>query len=195
MELAFKKEHRRRARWVEGFSVIELLIAMFVLTIGLLGGMVILLVAMSTNSRNRMDTSAVALSQSVMDRIVVLSSSAGVQATQMTDCNGTVHNIVTAPGGAPLTNLTIMNGSQSIDFTQAPVPGYQMLYTLCATGAADGQTTGNSQIYDVRWYISGPVAAGTTQLVYVAAKHTNESGNGGGKFYTMPITLRALRGN
>src|SRR5437660_12894853 len=86
-----------------GFSLIELLIAMMVLAVGLLGGMIVILTAIATNARNRFDTSAVALAQSTMDRILVLSSSAAVQQTQMTDCNGTVSTINTSPGGSALT--------------------------------------------------------------------------------------------
>jgi prepilin-type N-terminal cleavage/methylation domain-containing protein len=187
-------ERRNRSR---GFSLVELLISMVVLAVGLLGGMIIILAAMASNSRSRFDSSAVALSQSTMDRIIVLSSSAALQQTQITDCNGVAHVINTAPGGAPLTNLATGNGTQTIDFTQAAVAGYQMLYTLCATGAADGLPTGNPQVYDVRWRISANTGAGTTQLVLVAAKNAGESGNGlkQGKFFSVPITLRALRGN
>ena len=191
MQLADRRKTSR------GFSLVELLIAMVVLAIGLLGGMIIILTAMASNSRSRFDTSAVALAQSTMDRILVLSTSAGVQATQITDCNGTVHAMTTAPGGSPLTNLNTVNGTQAIDFTQPAVAGYQMIYTLCATGAADGGPTGNPQTYDVRWYISPNTGAGTTQLVYVAAKNAGEGGNGfrQSKFFSFPITLRALRGN
>lgn len=186
--------HGRNAK---GFSLVELMIAMVILAVGLLGGMIIILTAMASNSRSRFDTSAVALAQSTMDRILVLSTSAAVQSTQITDCNGVVHNITTATGGSALTNLNMTNGTQAIDFTQPAVAGYQMTYTLCATGAADGLPTGNPQTYDVRWYISPATGAGTTQLVLVAAKNAGEGGNGlqQSRFFSVPITLRALRGN
>ncbi len=181
-----------------GFSLIELLIAMIVLVVGLLGGMIVILTAIASNARNRFDTAAVALAQSTMDRIVVLTISAGIQTTSITDCDGTAHSMTTAPGGAPLVDLSgISNGVQAIDFTQNPVAGYQMLYKLCATGAADGLPTGNPQLYDVRWNVSNPINGGSTELVLVAAKNVTEDGNGERqtRFFNVPATLRALRGN
>jgi prepilin-type N-terminal cleavage/methylation domain-containing protein len=180
-----------------GFSLIELLIAMFVLAVGLLGGMVVILTAISSNARNRMDTAAVALAQSTMDRIIVISNSSGVLTTQMTDCQGNVHNMNTAPGGSALITFgSLMNGNSSIDFSKPAVGGYQMTYALCATGA-QGQT-GNVQTYDVRWYVSPTINdAKSPQMILVAAKNTTESGNGEQQshFFSVPITLRALRGN
>ena len=181
-----------------GFSLIELLIAMIVLVVGLLGGMIVILTAIASNARNRFDTAAVALAQSTMDRIVVLTISAGIQTTSITDCDGTAHSMTTAPGGAALVDLSgISNGVQAIDFTQNPVAGYQMLYKLCATGAADGLPTGNPQLYDVRWNVSNPINGGSTELVLVAAKNVTEDGNGARqtRFFNVPATLRALRGN
>lgn len=184
-----------------GFSLIELLVAMFILVIGLLGGMVIILVAIASNAQNRFDSTAVTLAQSTMDRILVLSASSVAQNTSVVDCTGAAHVMNTTgsdPGlGAPLTTLaSIANGNQMIDFTQAPVNGYQMNYTLCAAGAAG--TIGNNQVYDVRWRIQNIAnTGGNAQVVLVAAKPLNESGNGvsESRFFRIPVTLRGIRGN
>lgn len=187
-----------------GFSLIELLIAMFILVIGLLGGMVIILTAIASNAQSRFDSTAVTLAQSTMDRILVLSASSTTQNTSVTDCKGVVHVMNTvgsdAGAGAPLTTLAnINNANQMIDFTQGAVAGYQMTYTLCATGA--GGTIGNDQVYDVRWRIRNVVAGGgpgaNTQIVLVAAKPVTESGNGvtESRFFSIPVTLRGIRGN
>jgi prepilin-type N-terminal cleavage/methylation domain-containing protein len=205
------QRHRRTAS--KGFSLIELLIAMLVLTVGLLGGMIVIVTAIASNARSRMDTAGVALAQSTMDRIIVLSVSAGTQSTSMSDCNTNPpttppHNISTvasdAPGsGAPLTDmLGLPDGAQMIDFSQAPVADYSMDYVLCATGGDNGAATtkGPPLTYDVRWHLTNipnSSAAGTTQLVLVAAKLKSEAGNGitQSRFFTIPITLRAVRGN
>jgi type IV pilus modification protein PilV len=199
-----KTLERSKRRRQSGFSLIELMIAMIVLAVGLLGGMVVIVTAVATNTRNRVDTAAVALAQSTMDRIIVLSSSSTAQSTQMTDCDGTVHVMTTtgaaAPGnGAPLTDIAgVANGNQVIDFSKDPVNGYQMFYKLCAAGATDGLPLGNPQLYDVRWNIQNITGSPYTQMVLVAAKNISILGNGfqtQTQYYNMPITLRAMRGN
>jgi len=192
-----------RRRGNSGFSLIELLIAMLVLVIGLLGGMIVIVTAIATNARNRFDTAAVALAQSTMDRIIVQSASDNIQTTSVTDCNGTVNTMNTSGGdspgpGAPLIDIAnVVNGTQSIDFTQKPVAGYQMLYTLCAAGGSG--EIGTPQVYDVRWNIINTTAGNSNaQLVMVAAKNVTEVGNGfqgQSRFFSMPVTLRGIRGN
>jgi len=189
---------RVRRNSQQGFSLIELAIAMLILTVGLLGAMVLLVTAVGANARSRNDTSAVALAQSTMDRIIAATGSANLT-TSITDCNGTQHTVNTAPGGATLSNIaTGSAGFQSIDFSQPAVDGYEMLYTVCAAGASG--TTGAPQIYDVRWRVdalSSLDSQSQAQMISVAAKNAGEIGNGFNQpqFFVMPITLRALRGN
>lgn len=194
-------QHTLRRNREAGFSLIELLIAMFILVVGLLGGMVIILTAIASNARNRFDTAAVTLAQSTMDRILVLSASSIAQSTTVTDCKGVAHVLNTtgsdAGSGAPLTTLNnLINANPMIDFSQAAVNGYQMTYTLCAAGAAG--TIGNDQVYDVRWNITNIANTNqNAQLVLVAAKPMGETGNGmtQSRFFTLPVTLRGIRGN
>ncbi|MFL6440161.1 MAG: prepilin-type N-terminal cleavage/methylation domain-containing protein [Terriglobales bacterium] len=195
-------QRRKQRTGTEGFSLIELLIAMLVLTVGLLGGMIVIVTAIASNARARLDSTAVALAQSTMDRIVALSSAAVPQQTSLTDCEGTVHTISTASGGgAPLIDVTgLPDGKQMIDFTQPAVTNYSMVYVLCATGSTAGGVLGVKQKYDVRWNVSdipNSSFASSSQLVQVAAKNIGEAGNGmkQSQFFTIPITLRAVRGN
>ncbi|HEY2115066.1 MAG TPA: prepilin-type N-terminal cleavage/methylation domain-containing protein, partial [Candidatus Angelobacter sp.] len=50
---------------VKGFTLIELTVAMFVLTVGVLGGMVMILLGMTRDNTNRMDTTATNAAQAV----------------------------------------------------------------------------------------------------------------------------------
>jgi hypothetical protein len=177
--------------------LIELSIAMLVLVVGLLGSMILLITAVGANSRSRQDTSAVALAQSTMDRILVVSGSSSNLSTSITDCNGTQHTVNTAAGGAPLADIGL-SGVQAIDFSQPAVDGYRMLYTLCAAGGTG--TTGTPQVYDVRWRVdslSALDAKSQAQMISVAAKNVGAVGNGlsQAQLFVMPITLRGLRGN
>ena len=186
-----------------GFSLIELLVAMTVLAVGLLGGMIVILTAIATNAKSRYDTAAVALAQSTMDRIIVLSASSDTQSTNVVDCNGNSYSMTTTGGdypgpGAPLTDLSgLATGTKVIDFTAAPVTGYRMLYTVCAAGASGN--VGVPQTYDVRWNVINTTTGNSAaQVVLVAAKNITQLGNGlqgQSKYFSIPITLRGIRGN
>ena len=117
----------------------------------------------------------------------------------MAQVSGSLTTPAPAPGaGAPLTDLSNLgvSGNRIIDFTQPAVNGYQMMYTLCATGAADGLPTGIPQVYDVRWNVQR--INDSSQLILVAAKNATETGNGiqnQSRLFMLPMTLRAVRGN
>jgi type IV pilus modification protein PilV len=200
MILGSRRREQRRKRNQRGFGLIELLVAMLVLTVGLLGGMVILAMAVASNAQAKFDTGAVSLAQSTMDKILALSATAANPTTSVTDCNGTIHTVNSgitgnAPTGAPTITINgISNGTQAIDFSAAPVANYSMQYTMCAAGGAG--YVGQPQVYDVRWNIS-PGPTPSTQLVLVEAKNMSEVGNGGSqsRYFAVPITLRALRGD
>jgi prepilin-type N-terminal cleavage/methylation domain-containing protein len=176
---------QKTARLSGGFSLIELMIAMAVLAVGLLGGIVVIAVATTNDGRSKLHTTAATIAESTMERIVAIPQKAvGTAAqTKMTDCLGNTFTVETAPGGSPL----ITNGafSGSVDYSQAPLPSYSMRYVMCSTGV--GIT------YDVRWRIdAGPTPS--TQLVTVSAKPSIGNGAAAAQF-TLPYTLHQLRGN
>jgi Tfp pilus assembly protein PilV len=196
MRIARPKLRQRRGD--KGFGLIELLMAMIVLVVGMMGGMIIVLVAINSNTRSKNDTTATALAQSVMEKI--LSVPTGTNAT-MLDCvksssAGAPFPINTAVGGATvLTSVgTLPTYVGAIDFSQdsASVPaGYQMNYQVCGTG-------GSVSTYDVRWNVANGPTAGT-KVITVAAKNTvmrTKSGvTAAGQLFLFPITLRTLKGN
>jgi prepilin-type N-terminal cleavage/methylation domain-containing protein len=168
-----------------GFSLIELMIAMVVLAFGLVGGAAVISTAIASNGKSRFDTTATALAESTMEKIVAIPSRAQGPAarTSVTDCAGATFPVSTAPGGAPL----IGNGAFAgyIDFLQPAVPNYSMLYATCSAGS--------NTVYDVRWRIdAGPTPF--TQLVTVAAKNIGQAGNTADKRFALPVMLRTVRG-
>src|SRR6266478_3860373 len=64
---------RHRARLGErGMSLLELVIAMAVLTIGMMGSMVMILTGMQSNSRNKTDNTATVLDQEILEMFATL---------------------------------------------------------------------------------------------------------------------------
>ena len=166
-----------------GFTLMELLVAMIVLTVGLLAGVVLLSVATASNSRSKLDTTAATIAESVMERIVSIPQKAtGAAAlSAITDCAGNTFAINTVLGGAAV-NAT----GDRIDFSQAaPAGNYSMNYMVCSS-------TGNVA-YDVRWRIdNGPTPA--TQLVTVGTKVLG-AGQNQATLFAFPVNLRTLRGD
>jgi prepilin-type N-terminal cleavage/methylation domain-containing protein len=173
----------RAQKMARGFSLIELMIAMTVLAVGLLGGIVVIAVATANNGQSKLHTTAATMAESTMEKIIATPKKATGAAfqTQISDCAGNTFVVSTAPGGSQV----ITNGAfaGSVDFSQSPVPNYSMRYVMCSAGA--GVT------YDVRWRIeAGPTLS--TQLVTVSAKSIT---GGPSAQLTLPFTLRQVRGN
>ncbi len=146
-----------------GFSMIEVMIAMLLLSIGLMGSIGMICAAAASNGGSKLNTTAATLAESTMERIAAIpqSSTGNGALTSLTDCQGNVFTMDTSIGGSPLT----MSGAfTSIDFRQPPVPNYSMQYVMCNGG--QGTT------YDVRWRLDqGPTPS--TELVTVSVRSTS----------------------
>jgi prepilin-type N-terminal cleavage/methylation domain-containing protein len=165
---AFKKER--------GMTLIELMIAMVVLLVGIVGSMALIAYAIGGNGRSRQQSNATVIAQMISEKISSQKASLSNNLT-VTDCTGTSTTIYTAAGGGAL------NSSGDVDMTAAAVTGYQMYYTDCGT-------SGRQMIYDVRWNITQPTTY--TKLVIVTAKM-----KGAGtdiKVFSLPVSVRTLIG-
>jgi prepilin-type N-terminal cleavage/methylation domain-containing protein len=170
---------------VAGFTLIETLIAAAILSVGLMGGMALIITAMANDSRSKNDTSSTVLAQMTIETIAAVSANATTGMT-IVDCNPTIssasHTVSTtgssSGSGAPLSNGLI-------DFTQATVSNYSMTYYGCQASTSDRQMT-----YDVRWNIK--TLTTNTKLVTVAAK--NIGGSTSGNYFTVPVTLKMIVG-
>ncbi|HYL93913.1 MAG TPA: prepilin-type N-terminal cleavage/methylation domain-containing protein [Alphaproteobacteria bacterium] len=179
-----------RTKTKRGFSLIELMIAMLVMAVGLLGCMTMLLIGMSSNSRNKNDSAGTMLAQMVIEQINTLPANSQPQIT-VTDCNGTNWTVKVQTGAAPGKGASLDATTGGIDFTQAKsnVPaGYQMDYVACGTQAGEAST------FDVRWNIT--FISANTNLVTVSARQTAaaEQGKTTPILFSPPVTLRTIQG-
>ena len=165
---AFRKER--------GMTLIELMIAMVVLLVGIVGSMALIAYAIGGNGRSRQQSNATVIAQMVSEKISSQKASLSNNLT-VYDCVGTANTVATAAGGGAL------NSSGDVDMTQTIVANYQMYFTDCGTA-------GRQMIYDVRWNITQPTTY--TKLVVVTAKM-----KGAGtdiKVFSLPVSVRSLIG-
>jgi prepilin-type N-terminal cleavage/methylation domain-containing protein len=174
--MALIKGRNRATKKQRGMTLIELMVAMVVLLVGLVGSMSLVAISMGGNGRSRQQSNSTVISQMVAEKISSTKASLSPNIT-ITDCAGNSTTVYTAAGGSALTS------SGDVDYTQPAVTGYQMLYTDCST-------RGRQITYDVRWNI-----VQTTEYVKFVVVSTKMQNAGGDlKFFSLPVTVRTLIG-
>jgi Tfp pilus assembly protein PilV len=201
-----KSRGRTRRHAASGMGLIELMIAMTVLTVGMLGSMVMIITGMESNTRNKRDNAATILDQEILETFGSLKNFPQIGSVTITDCgtssNTHLANIAQgtyAAGGAGatlLTSSTATGGTNigDIDWTQATptlatssVAGYAMNYQTCG-----------GEIYEVRWNImdanttipSGSISR--LSLVTVSSRLTTNVNGKNGMLFALPTTLRTI---
>jgi Tfp pilus assembly protein PilV len=179
MELITDKK-RRSACKQDGLTIIELMIAMFVLAIGILASMSLVIMAINGDFRSKQQSNSTALAQMVTEKIMSIPAYTNPTLT-LTDCAGTNFSIATAAGGGAL------NSSGDMDFTQAQVANYNMAYTDCGT-------VGRQITYDVRWRIT--TISTYAKLLTVSARLNKVSTAGGtsGSIFGPVVTIKTIVG-
>ena len=182
-------------------SLIELLIAMTVLTVGMLGSMIMILVGMQSNTRNKTDSTAVVLDQEILEMFATLNNYPTVGTVTIFDCGLTAglanqHNALLVQGAAPAGNGAAIYtaapplGSQlgDIDWTQptpvlatSAVNGYAMRYQAC-----------NGDTYEVRWNIMQVNPNSRASLLSVSSRQLAAQGSSSAMLFATPTTLRTL---
>ena len=218
-QLAFVRTRPRRSRPRRsrpregGFTLIELMIAISVLAVGMLGAMTMMLMGMQTNSRSKTDTTATVLDQEVIELYSTLKTYPVPAATvNIYDCALTGNNVHEAglgkalsPGaGATLyTSASAPSTAQigDIDWSlpvptlaTTTVPGYAMEYQTCS-----------GDIYEVRWNITdltpaAPPAGSSGHLTLLtvssrpksAVDATTAGAQNRAILFAFPVTLRSL---
>jgi prepilin-type N-terminal cleavage/methylation domain-containing protein len=196
-----------------GFSLPELMIAISVLAIGMLGSMEMMVMGMQTNSRNKTDTTATMLDQEIIEEYSTLKNYPKPTFVNIYDCalNGTnVHEADLGQGASPTGNGAVLYTTANAlttaqvgdsDWTQ-PVP---TLATSSTAGYAMEYQTCSGDIYEVRWNVmdmtpAAPPAgsSGHLSLLTVSARPksavtaTTAGSANQAVLYAVPVTLHTL---
>jgi prepilin-type N-terminal cleavage/methylation domain-containing protein len=169
-----------RSRQQRGMSLIELMIAIAVLTIGVAGCAVVIPIAIGRNFANRQQGNSTVIAQMVTEKLLSVPANT-VPVLTITDCAGN-DNLVTTTGSAGGSGAAVL-ASGDIDFTQAPPAGYFMNYTTCGSN-------GLQMVYDVRWNIKN--ASAYVKLIIVSARLKSATSNA--QMYSVPVTIRSMAG-
>jgi prepilin-type N-terminal cleavage/methylation domain-containing protein len=192
-----------------GMTLLELMVAMAVLAVGMLGSMLLILAGMQTNSRNRTDTSAIVLDQEIIEKFSTLKQYPKGTYVTIYDCavtsGGEAHQAsVTQAAGPAGAGATLHTSSTAptadkvgdIDWTQATpalatstVQGYAMRYRTCS-----------GDIYEVRWNVMevspnpnsriSLLTVSSRQIAAQAAQTANARNQA--ILYAQPTTLKTL---
>jgi type II secretory pathway pseudopilin PulG len=184
-----------------GISLLELMIAMAVLTIGMLGSMVLIVIGMESNQRSKTDNAATILDQEILEMFATLNNYPKPGSVIVYDCAlsaGSANQHLASLGqgtyasggnGAPL------NSTGDIDWTQ-PTP---TLATSTTAGYAMKYQTCSGDTYEVRWNImdgNNPAptlpAVSRISLLTVSSRETAAKGSNQAMLYAPPTTLRTL---
>ncbi len=178
-----------------GLSLIELMISMVVMTVGFMGTMILISTAIATNNRNKLDTTATALSQMVTETVAAQSVVTGTP-INVVDCNPAsaggpqTWSITTVGAAAPGAGASVDAATGSINFTQtyASVPlGYKMQFVACGAG-------GTHATYEVRWNVR--TISAFSKLVTVSARQigAQSASQQQLQYFAPPVTLRTIAG-
>lgn len=172
----------------KGFSLVEILIAMVILSVGLLAIIGMIVSASLTANRNKVDSTASMLADTVLEQLSAKDvGSAGTFTIK--DCVGVDHTVGRTSGAAPAGNGAPLNANKDIDFAAAAVANYQMDFITC--GGAGVQNT-----FDIRWNVMDmnaamPNGAGAYgKLITVSARKKVAAG-----IYNPAVTLRTVAGS
>jgi prepilin-type N-terminal cleavage/methylation domain-containing protein len=190
-----------------GMSLVELLIAMAVLSVGMLGAMILLVMAMKTNTRTKTDTAAAVLDQEILEKFATLKNYPKPLAVTINDCalsGANAHLASLGQGSAPTgSGATLYTTSTAptpdkvgdIDWSQ-PTP---TLATATTQGYAMRYQTCSGDIYEVRWNVMevSPNPNSRISLLTVSSEQIGAIRPGAAAardpvLFARPTTLRTL---
>ena len=153
-----RRADQRDRHGERGFSLVEAIVAIAVLSIGVLSLARLVPFATRTDYNARTDSTATFIAMRQLEQMLaqpwdILSFT---DAADDAGATATV-NMACTCGGGPCTNgnagAPFVGGTEIINFTAAPVAGYRRIYTINNSAAA-GTVKVNQGTYDVRWHIT-----------------------------------------
>lgn len=178
-----------------GITMIETLMAAFILVVGSLSMVGLIVKSIATNNRNKLDSTQTMLATSIAEQIN--STIIGSGTSNLIDCAGVTHTIDTQPPVAGVGGGATLNGGGNVDFTEniaadATKDNYHMDYVLRTPCISTGTFQGT---YDVRWHVDivGSAADTKTYLLTIGARLKNHGE--GNLFFSVPVSVRVLAGN
>ena len=178
MRLLRKQRNGQRNNEQEGFTLIEVLVALVVLLVGLVAVASMVPASLTSNNGNRSDSVGLVLAQRELGQML----DQPLRATQFTDALGNVCQL-----GNPATPNTLVGSTvatignrPAIDFSAGQVPGYSFNYR----DPEDPYGT----TYDVRWAVitTANGAAPNSKRFIIGARQT------GGNGFFQPLTLDTM---
>lgn len=205
MSLVMFRKRSNESTSQAGMTLIELVIAMSVLSVGMLGSMAMIVLGMQSNSRNKYDTTATVVDQEIIEKFSTLKQYPQPTFVTIYDCaltGSNAHEASLGAGASPAGSGAAMYQAyppapsadkvNDIDWTAATptlatstVQGYAMEYQTC---------TGD--IYEVRWNVM--TVSGRISLLTVSTRQreTNQANGTTTQnrliLYSQPTTLHAL---
>jgi len=198
----FGSTHKRAKRSQSGMSLLELMIALTVLAVGMLGCVVMILAGVQSNSRNKNDTTAVVLDQEILEVFATYKNYPTSGFVAINDCGvgvTSVHNASVVQAAGPLgAGATLYTAATAplpgnvgdIDWTQ-PSP---VLATSAVTGYAMQYQACNGDTYDVRWNVMevSPNPSSRISMLTVSSRQTSAGATHNATLYATPTTLRTM---
>jgi prepilin-type N-terminal cleavage/methylation domain-containing protein len=183
---------RRRARFRQnGMTLLELLIAMTVLSIGMLGATGMILAAVKSDARNKNDTAAVVLDQEILERFATYQFYPTSGSVLVSDCSTNAatntHKASVIGAVAPGAGATL-TATGDIDWTQ-PAPA---MATPATTGYAMTYQTCNGDTFEVRWNVTTIDGETNIAALTVSSRQTGSAGSNQAMLFSVPTTLRTI---